>query len=240
VADDDEDNQEDLAPRRPPQFLTELQQLEESINHLREIGTKDALRHADDLETRMVVLKNKVDRLDHMTVERLGEWVKQIIGEASKQRKPALHETAIDMWPEHLRDEAYQAMQTALAAARFRDREAADMLGIHVSTMRAWKKSEGWPKWMMSKSRRTASVVALADLALERLGHTLSLDTNDPAVMALQVKASQIVLTAGLSVPDAAPAGGIRRTGGHSTAAAEPARPRPERAVRSLPKKAGD
>ncbi len=207
--------------------MSEVQHLEESIIRLRELGTKDALRFADDLEVRLLVIKRKVDRIDQMTVERLGEWVQFILREVIELKKPTRF---IKEWPEHLRDEMFQAVQTAWAASRFRVREAASTLGINdVSVVTLWMKSEEWQAWQRQKGRRVSQIASLADLAMERMAHILSLDTNDPEILKIQRATAKDVITAGLQVPQDVPKGGNNRPASHQ---------QPDGMVRAKPPKA--
>lgn len=231
--DDDERRLELLDPEvetiPADKHQTEVQHLEQAIIRLRELGTRDACRFADDLEVRLLVIKKRIDRIDQMTVERLGEWVQHILSEVSSRKCGSAF---IERWPEHLRDEMFQAVQTAWAASRFRVREAAATLGVDHGVVSTWMRTDEWKEWQRHKSRRVSQIASLADLAMERLAHILSLDTNDPEMLKIQRAAARDVITAGLSVPDDIPRGGSRRPSSHQQLGQAANRAKPPRAVK--------
>lgn len=174
----------------------EEQAIRADIACLRRAGGKDNLAAADRLEVRLVVLKRQVDRIEQLTVDKLKEWVSEIVNE--------LHGKALDdlrAWPKHLRQEMFQALQLAWAASRFRIRETADLLGVSPRAVAEWVESEDYRVWSTEAGPRSMRVIAVADLALSRMGHLLSIETNDPKMLELQLRAASTVMTAGVTLP---------------------------------------
>lgn len=179
----------------------EEQALRHDIEHLRKMNTKDSCEAADRLEARLIVLKRQTDRIEQLTVDKLKEWVAEIYKAIEGKHRV----DDVRSWPKHLRDEIFQALQLAWAASRFRVRETADLLEVKPSVVHEWLNSEDFNAWSLNAGPRSMRVVAMADLAISRMGHILSIETNDVTMLNLQLKAASNVMTAGITVPQRQP-----------------------------------
>lgn len=195
--------------------MAQIQEMDADIQKLRSMGTKDALRMADDLEIRKVILKHKVDRIENLTLERLQAWVEKILFDVDFAKK---RRDDIGSWPQDLRTEMFEALEVAWAANRFRVREAAETLGISVRMCRQWLESEEYQDWQVDKGKYSRQAATLISLTMQRMGSILSLDTNDPDVMKVQIAAGKAIMTSGVTIPERVPGRHGQRPAGHQPA----------------------
>lgn len=181
----------------------EEQLLRHDIEHLRKMGTPDSCEAADRLEARLIVMKRQTDRIEQLTVDKLKQWVEEVY--KAVEGKHRLDD--VRSWPKHLRDEIFQALQLAWAASRFRVRETAVMLGVKPRIVHEWVNSDDFRSWSLDAGPRSMRVVAVADLAISRMGHILSIETNDVTMLNLQLKAASGFMTAGITLPQRQPHG---------------------------------
>lgn len=187
----------------------EIELLEQDIARLRGIGTAEANRYANDLEIRLVLVRQKIARMENLTIERLQEWFKQIGDELDER---GLDKSAPDSWPERLRNEAYEGLQVAWSAARFRARGAAEMMGINLTLVSQWLTMASWKTWLGERQRREDQVKTIIDMATQRAASILAIDTDDPEVLKVQQQCIKTVFSTGFTVTEALPGSGRKNS----------------------------
>ena len=213
----------------------EIELLEADIERLRKQGTAEANRYANDLEVRLVMVRQKMERIENLTIERLAAWVKEVITEIENKGIP---KGDLSSWPERLRSEIFEALQVAWGAARFRAREAAAMMGVSHGTVLEWLHAQSWKTWLAERPRREDQAATIIDMSMQRASSILALDTNEPEILKIQSSLIKTVLSSAPGVPGQVPKkrGPTRPIQGlpsHSATEAESV-PAPEKRKRSV------
>ncbi len=176
-----------------------IEELRELIGKLRAGGDARSRRSADRIEQKLRLLETLAPE-ERLTAEGVRTRWDEVWSDNPEAKKGSP-----STWPEGMREELFDLLQTTYAAASFRLKATGDSLGEDVNFITSTLRSSAYELWAKDRGRRTLRIAAVADLALARVAEILSLKSADPQILSVQARLAAQVFGGGGVVPNQNP-----------------------------------